>query len=76
MIASGSTTSPSISTMPTLVESTQDTNLPTVQFTNVQDLFNVISSTTGDFLTVTSKAYAFSLTVPIPNTNHLGGRLS
>ncbi|KAK3356970.1 hypothetical protein B0T25DRAFT_589382 [Lasiosphaeria hispida] len=35
-------------------ESTKDGDPPTVRFTNTQDLFDVIDSTTGDFLTVTN----------------------
>lgn len=42
------------STMPTSVISTKDSNPPTVRFTNTQDLFDVINSTTGDFLIVTN----------------------
>ena len=34
--------------------SAKDSDPPTVRFTNTQDLFNAIDSTTGDFLTVTS----------------------
>ncbi|KAK0708401.1 hypothetical protein B0H67DRAFT_636892 [Lasiosphaeris hirsuta] len=40
--------------MPASVESTQDNDPPTVRFTNVQDLLDVINCTTGDFLTVTN----------------------
>ncbi|KAK3349495.1 hypothetical protein B0T25DRAFT_548269 [Lasiosphaeria hispida] len=46
--------------MPTLVESTQDNDPPTVRFTNVQDLFDVINCTTGDFLTVTTSLLVIS----------------
>ncbi|KAK4040284.1 hypothetical protein C8A01DRAFT_15832 [Parachaetomium inaequale] len=57
-IASRSAASPSVSaspasTLPTSVESKQDDDLLTIQFTNVQDLFDVINCATGDFLTVT-----------------------
>ncbi|KAK0714980.1 hypothetical protein B0H67DRAFT_600743 [Lasiosphaeris hirsuta] len=40
--------------MPTSVESKPDNDPQTVRFTNVQDLFDVINSTTGDFLTYTN----------------------
>ncbi|KAK0734113.1 hypothetical protein B0T26DRAFT_630926 [Lasiosphaeria miniovina] len=40
--------------MPTSVKSTKDSDAPTVRFTNTQDLFDIINSTTGDFLTVTN----------------------
>ncbi|KAK4158134.1 hypothetical protein C8A00DRAFT_39520 [Chaetomidium leptoderma] len=50
---STSSTVPSASTVPTSVDSNQDDNPPTVRFTNVQDLFDVINCATGDFLTVT-----------------------
>ncbi|KAK3365909.1 hypothetical protein B0T24DRAFT_405706 [Lasiosphaeria ovina] len=45
---------PSASTILTSVKSTKDGDPPTVRFTNTQDLFDVIDSTTGDFLTVTN----------------------
>ncbi|KAK3359905.1 hypothetical protein B0T25DRAFT_113861 [Lasiosphaeria hispida] len=61
-IISRSTTSPSVSassvsasTILTSVKSTKDSDPPTVQFTNTQDLFDVVDSTTGDFLTVTNQ---------------------
>ncbi|KAK4156468.1 hypothetical protein C8A00DRAFT_41044 [Chaetomidium leptoderma] len=50
--ASASSTVLSTSTIPTSVESKQD-DFPTVRFTNVQHLFDVINCTTGDFLAVT-----------------------
>ncbi|KAK3358636.1 hypothetical protein B0T24DRAFT_540311 [Lasiosphaeria ovina] len=53
-IISRSTTSPSASTILTSVKSTKDSDPPTVRFTNTQDLFDIINSTTGDFLTVTN----------------------
>ncbi|KAK4143806.1 uncharacterized protein C8A04DRAFT_28593 [Dichotomopilus funicola] len=43
----------SASTRPTSVGSKDDEDLPTIPFTNVQDLFDVINSTTKDALTVT-----------------------
>ncbi|KAK0720621.1 hypothetical protein B0H67DRAFT_663063 [Lasiosphaeris hirsuta] len=51
--ASMSVSALSASTMPTSVESKSDNDPKTVRFTNVQDLFDVINSITGDFLTVT-----------------------
>ncbi|KAK3359306.1 hypothetical protein B0T25DRAFT_93891 [Lasiosphaeria hispida] len=51
---SASSTVPSASTMLTLVKSTKDSDPPTVRFTNTQDLFDIINSTTGDFLVVTN----------------------
>ncbi|KAK3384265.1 hypothetical protein B0T24DRAFT_77741 [Lasiosphaeria ovina] len=51
---SASSAVPSASTMPTSIKSTKDGDPPTVRFTNTQDLFDVIDSTTGDFLTVTN----------------------
>ncbi|KAK0715768.1 hypothetical protein B0H67DRAFT_538438 [Lasiosphaeris hirsuta] len=50
--ASTSVSALSASTMPTSVESKSENDPQTVRFTNVQDLFDVINSTTGDFLTV------------------------
>ncbi|KAK4145805.1 uncharacterized protein C8A04DRAFT_35377 [Dichotomopilus funicola] len=57
-IASRSAESPSLSaslasTRPTSVDSKQDDDLPTIHFTNVQDLFGTIDCATGDFLAVT-----------------------
>ncbi|KAK0731507.1 hypothetical protein B0H67DRAFT_75807 [Lasiosphaeris hirsuta] len=52
--ASTSVSALSASTIPTSVESTQDNDPPTMRFTTAKDLFDVINSTTGDFLTVTS----------------------
>ena len=49
----------SASTIPTSVKSKPDNDPQTVRFTNVQDLFDVINSTTGDFLTVTSIVLPF-----------------
>ncbi|KAK3383021.1 hypothetical protein B0T24DRAFT_653832 [Lasiosphaeria ovina] len=43
---------PSASTILTSVKSTKDSDPPTIRFTNTQDLFDIINSTTGDFLTV------------------------
>ncbi|KAK4038169.1 hypothetical protein C8A01DRAFT_48163 [Parachaetomium inaequale] len=56
--ASRSEASPSVSasaasTRPTSVGSKQDDEVSTTRFTNVQDLFNVINCTPGDFLVVT-----------------------
>ncbi|KAK3374025.1 hypothetical protein B0T24DRAFT_657689 [Lasiosphaeria ovina] len=58
---SASSAVPSASTILSSVTSTKDrdppkdSDPPTVRFTNTQDLFNTINSTTGDFLTVTKK---------------------
>lgn len=46
--------------MPTSIKLTQDSDLPIVRFTNTQDLFDVIDSTTGDFLTVISMTLSSS----------------
>ncbi|KAK3373768.1 hypothetical protein B0T24DRAFT_274139 [Lasiosphaeria ovina] len=57
---SASSAVPSASTILSSVTSTKDrdppkdSDPPTVRFTNTQDLFNTIDSTTGDFLTVTN----------------------
>ncbi|KAK0723131.1 hypothetical protein B0T26DRAFT_705516 [Lasiosphaeria miniovina] len=51
---SASSAVPSASTILTSVKSTKDSDPPTVRFTNTQDLFDIINSTTGDFLAVTS----------------------
>ncbi|KAK0651300.1 hypothetical protein B0T16DRAFT_403574, partial [Cercophora newfieldiana] len=51
---SASSAVPSAFTILTSVTSTKDSDPPTVRFTNTQDLFNAIDSTTGDFLTVTN----------------------
>ncbi|KAK4120568.1 hypothetical protein N657DRAFT_666139 [Parathielavia appendiculata] len=51
---SASASSAFTSTILTSVESTQDGNPPTTQFTSIQNIFNVINSTTGDFLVVTN----------------------
>ncbi|KAK0656020.1 hypothetical protein B0T16DRAFT_319382 [Cercophora newfieldiana] len=51
---SASSAVPSAFTILTSVTSTKDSDPPTVRFTNTQDLFNAIDSTTGDFLTITN----------------------
>ncbi|KAK3905267.1 hypothetical protein C8A05DRAFT_12886 [Staphylotrichum tortipilum] len=52
--ASVSASASSASTILTSVESMRDDNPPTTQFTSIQDLFEVINCTTGDFLAVTN----------------------
>ncbi|KAK0622886.1 hypothetical protein B0T14DRAFT_514698 [Immersiella caudata] len=45
---------PSVSTMPTSVNSTKDSDPPAIRFTKTQDLFDVINHTRRDSLTVIS----------------------
>ncbi|KAK0655311.1 hypothetical protein B0T16DRAFT_424269 [Cercophora newfieldiana] len=52
--ASTSVSALSAPTIPTSVESTQENDPLIVRFTNVQDLFDAINCTVGDFLTVTN----------------------
>ena len=49
-----SASAPSASTIATSVGSEQDDETPTVQFTNVRDLFQALDCVSGDILTVTS----------------------
>ena len=58
---SASSAVPSTSTISTFVESTKDGDPPTVRFTNTQHLFDVINSTAGDFLIVTSIVFPLFL---------------
>jgi predicted transcriptional regulator len=47
------------------VESGQDIDLPTIRFTNMEDLFNVVNHTDGDFLAVTRIVSPFNCYIAV-----------